>query len=694
MATQATADVTIGGTGPAQPYVDVTIGSGTSSRASVDLTFTGGANQGKGIRFTLTGTADNTQGAAGNNWDLQVSEDSGITNVETSLEDGPVYIIAVNNASGTRLLSDIVSVTVANNYGGTFTTAYIGGADGTESIATDDFHGGATGRTLDFSGGGDDNSGKGLRVTLDSSVAEGTAGNGADLTVQRVTVEYGAGGVGVFLDPATPNVDRILNLRVSSVSGTRLLSDMKAAVDASGHASAEYIGSADGTESLPESTDTTFYATTDFANGTAGDADFGKGLRLTLHSDEAVGAAGNSWTVSVNSFATSLGSDGVGASLNGTEISINISTTSGTRLLSDVKTALEDAAYVSSAAYIGGADGTESVNTTDFYGGPAVAFAGGVSDPVSPPTIVTNVTFSSSSGSVNTEAVVAPFDLSIAPVGSSFPDVASAMTFGADGESTSHPDWRRLGREQSRSMDVSGIQLNRESQDGSFYSYGGGRKVKGWTVQEDLMVSGQMADFTLETIADMVEDGQTVLDIAAAKGVASFAANATAGAGYENETVRFKLPDPSGGLGAALSVTVTGGVPGKPAIIAPGRYATAPTAASVKAAFDTARTPKTPTTAVAFGAATLTSSDIAGFQGLSLGRRGGRLAKTAFAFLIRGAASPYVDGERAQIEIPQGIFEGSRNFQFTRADPIKYDFQISCLEDRDLDGYASLRAID
>ena len=295
----------------------------------------------------------------------------------------------------------------------------------------------------------------------------------------------------------------------------------------------------------------------------------------------------------------------------------------------------------------------------------------------------------------NPETVVAPFDISIAPVGNPFPDVTAAMAFGSDGQSTSHLGWRRLGREQSRSMDVSGIQMNRESQDGSFYSYGGGRKVKGWTVQEDLMVSGQMADFTLETISDMVEDGQAVLDIAAAKGIASFASNATAGAGYTSGTVRFTLPDPDDGLGAGLQVTVNAsGVPGAPTVVSPGRYSTAPTAASVGTAFAAAYTGATPSTAVVFGAATLTSADVAGFRSIVLGRRGGRLAKTAFAFLIRGAASPYVDGERAQIEIPQGIFEGSRNFQFTRADPIKYDFQISCLEDRNLDGYATLRAID
>ena len=297
----------------------------------------------------------------------------------------------------------------------------------------------------------------------------------------------------------------------------------------------------------------------------------------------------------------------------------------------------------------------------------------------------------------NPEVVVAPFDISIAELGTPFPDVAAAMVFGGTGASTSHAGWRRLGREQSRSMDVSGIQMNREAQDGSFYSYGGGRKVKAWTVQEDLMFSGQMADFTLETISDMVEDGQAIVDVAPAKGVASFANNATPGAGYEADAeVYFSLPDPTGGKGAGLLVTISGaGVPGKPMVINPGRYSTAPAATVVKTAFDAAYTGSTPSAQLVFGTATLTTgSDLAGFRSIVLGRRGGRLAKKASAFLIRGAASPYMGGERAQIEIPAGVFEGSRNMTLTRADPIKYDFQIGCLEDRGIDGYANLLAID
>ena len=237
------------------------VDAATATRASVDVTITGGADSGKGVRITLAGTAANRQGAAGNSWTVDISSANvGFASGVQASVLGTELQIVVSGSSGTRLLSDLTDSLAS----GFFSWEYIGGADGTESIASN-----FSPQDLNFSGGADTNAdaGKGLRVTLDSSVAEGTAGNGADLTVQRVTVEYGAGGVGVVLDPETPNVDRILNLRVSSVSGTRLLSDMKAAVDASGHASAEYIGSADGTESLPESTDTTFYATTDFANG-------------------------------------------------------------------------------------------------------------------------------------------------------------------------------------------------------------------------------------------------------------------------------------------------------------------------------------------------------------------------------------------------------------------------------------------
>ena len=297
-------------------------------------------------------------------------------------------------------------------------------------------------------------------------------------------------------------------------------------------------------------------------------------------------------------------------------------------------------------------------------------------------------------GEANPEVVVSPFDISIAEVGTPFPDIAVAMAFNDDGVSSSHDGWRRLGREQSRSMDVSGIQMNREAQDGAFYSYGGGRKVKSWTVQEDLMFSGQMADFTLETISDMIEDGQAVVEVAASKGVSAFATNSTPGASYTPGDVYFSLPDPAGGKGAGLKVAITAaGVPGKPSIINAGRYSTAPTAAVVKAAFTAAYSGATPGTAVTFGVATLTSATLAGFRSLVLGRRGSHLAKKSSAFLIRGAASPYLGGELAQIEVPNGTFEGSRNLTLTRAEPIKYDFQIGCLEDRVIDGYANIRAI-
>lgn len=295
----------------------------------------------------------------------------------------------------------------------------------------------------------------------------------------------------------------------------------------------------------------------------------------------------------------------------------------------------------------------------------------------------------------NPEVVVAPFDISIAELGTPFPDVDAAMVFGDSGASTSHAGWRRLGREQSRSMDVSGIQMNREAQDGSFYSYGGGRKVKAWTVQEDLMFSGQMADFTLETISDMIEDGQAIVEVAAASGLDAFGANSTAGAGYDSGDVYFTMPDPAADeKGAGLLVTIpASGIPGTPTIINPGRYSSAPSTAAVKTAFDAAYTGGA-TTQVGFDTPALATATLAGFRSIVLGRRGGRLAKKASAFLVRGAASPYLGGERAQIEVPAGVFEGSRNMTLTRADPIKYDFQIACLEDRGIDGYANLLAID
>ena len=60
--------------------------------------------------------------------------------------------------------------------------------------------------------------------------------------------------------------------------------------------------------------------------------------------------------------------------------------------------------------------------------------------------------------------------------------------------------------------------MSRQSTDGEYRGYGSGHVNKAWVVNEDLMFSGTVADFSLEMMSLLLEDGQTVPSVAGTSG--------------------------------------------------------------------------------------------------------------------------------------------------------------------------------
>ncbi len=85
-------------------------------------------------------------------------------------------------------------------------------------------------------------------------------------------------------------------------------------------------------------------------------------------------------------------------------------------------------------------------------------------------------------------------------------------------------------------------------------------------------------------------------------------------------------------------------------------------------------------------------------RSLVIGRRGTTQLKKTFAFLIRGAASPYDEGENVQYEVPRAVFNGSPNITMNRADAITCSFELKALHTETLggqpfNGYARIRSV-
>ena len=280
----------------------------------------------------------------------------------------------------------------------------------------------------------------------------------------------------------------------------------------------------------------------------------------------------------------------------------------------------------------------------------------------------------------NTEVVVSPFDIWYAPVGTAFPDVGVATSAIAS-------TWKKLGKDQSRSMDESGIRMNRNASDGEFRGYGAGRVRKLWTVSEDLMLEFMMADFTLETMSLLIEDEQTVLDAAAGAGANAVAVGSSAGSGYSvGDTLT--VSQSSATIKPRVRVRTVNGSGGVTAVATPAMFG----GRGVSTANNIATTGGSGTGATV--SITSVTGSMPAIRSLTLGRRGSTLAKKQFAFLLRGAASPYVDGSLCQINVPCGAFEGTRELSLTRADPVKYSCTIRCIEDSGINGYAEILAVD
>ena len=278
----------------------------------------------------------------------------------------------------------------------------------------------------------------------------------------------------------------------------------------------------------------------------------------------------------------------------------------------------------------------------------------------------------------NLEVVVAPFNVWWAPTGTAKPDI------GVDVPAA----WGKVGLDQSRSFDESGIQASRAAADGEFRGYGAGRVRKLWTISEDLSFQFMVADFTLETMSLLIEDNQTLTETAGTTtgvvrsayvtddGTSGYSVGQTLTLGATSANVAtFRVTKVRGGK--LLAVEIIDGGSGQTA-----GEKTQGSSASTSAF--TGGTGAKITIEVYTPAAT---------KSLILGRRGANLAKAEFSFLMRGLASPYVADGRAQIHVPIGSFEGSRDIAFTRNDPIKYGCTIRCVEDSTLDGYAELIAV-
>ena len=316
--------------------------------------------------------------------------------------------------------------------------------------------------------------------------------------------------------------------------------------------------------------------------------------------------------------------------------------------------------------------------------------------------------------------VVAPFDIYVKrwsdagdePV---FPSIAGDVRptpsfVGGDDVDLSHLDtapvgtadrdkWVRFGSDLSDSILDQGISMSRQSTDGEYRGYGAGHVNKAWVVNEDLMFSGTVADFSLEMMSLLLEDGQTVPSVAGQAGTAGAivgVAVQTPGTGYAvGDYVAVKKTGGSGGVVRVTSITgaASTGPIGTVSIVSPGQDYTAGNTTAAALATDS--------TGAGQGAIFTLEVAVVGGQGahrsLVIGRRGTTQLKKTFAFLIRGAASPYVEGDNVQIEVPRAVFNGSPNITMNRADAITCSFELKALHterfaNAAFQGYARIRS--
>ena len=248
--------------------------------------------------------------------------------------------------------------------------------------------------------------------------------------------------------------------------------------------------------------------------------------------------------------------------------------------------------------------------------------------------------------------------------------------------------WKLLGSEGNRIMNEDGITMNRSASDGFFTSYGGGRKVKQWTINESLSFEMNFADSTLETMALIIEDGQDV----GRRGPGNSTDGVVIAAETTTDGTNFAVGDyvalkPTAGNAQGTTTSGTGAV-----LRVSGGTAVKPEFEVVRggsgygvSGLTVSGTAITKTGNDAFGniVITLTTTNLpapGNQRELVIGRRGGRLAKTEFAFLFRGAASPYIGGARAHVEVPRACFSGDRGITMNRANPISFNAMVDCNE--------------
>ena len=107
------------------------------------------------------------------------------------------------------------------------------------------------------------------------------------------------------------------------------------------------------------------------------------------------------------------------------------------------------------------------------------------------------------------EVMAGPFEVYLAPVGTTFPDI----------DATPGNDWELLGTSGSKSLTEDGIKVRPEQNIEKFRPLGSTGIRKVWRTSEDLMVEFTLVDATLEAYASVLNDA-TVTDTAAGIGTA------------------------------------------------------------------------------------------------------------------------------------------------------------------------------
>lgn len=110
------------------------------------------------------------------------------------------------------------------------------------------------------------------------------------------------------------------------------------------------------------------------------------------------------------------------------------------------------------------------------------------------------------------EILVEPFECFIAPVGTTFPAVSASPT----------GEWKAIGKQGDKSYSEAGATVTMSNTFGSFTPAGAVRKRKTWRTEQMWNVAFELADFSPETLASIMDNatvaGSTVKSVNLALG--------------------------------------------------------------------------------------------------------------------------------------------------------------------------------